>query len=78
MSELFSKSNFLGRKVKFKLNLSNYATKADLRNAAAVDISKFTEKVHYASLKSELGKLNIGKLEATTVDLSNLNDLVKN
>ena len=31
--------------LKFQLDLSNYATNADLKNAAGVDISKFAKKV---------------------------------
>ena len=45
-------------------------TKADLKNAAGVDILKFPKKVDSLSLKSEFHKLHIGKLEITTVDLS--------
>ena len=41
MSEYFSKSKSLGGKVKVELGLSNYVTKADLKNATGVDTSKF-------------------------------------
>ena len=44
-------------------------TKADLKNAAGVNILKFTKKIDWLSLKSEFHKLHIGKLETTTVDL---------
>ena len=33
-------------------DLSNYATKADLKNAAVVDTSKYGKKVDLASLKA--------------------------
>ena len=46
MSEYFPKPKSLGRNVKLELDLSNYATKADLKNAAGVDTSKFTKKVN--------------------------------
>ena len=38
-------------------DLSNYATKADLKNVTGVDTSKFAKKIDLASLKSEVDKL---------------------
>ena len=38
MSQYFPKLNSLGANVKVELDLSNYATKADLKNATDVDI----------------------------------------
>ena len=67
MSENFPKPNSLGRKVKVKLNLSGYATKADLKIATGVDASKFVKKVNLSSFKSKIDKLDIGKLKATPV-----------
>ena len=67
MSENFPKPNSLGRKVKVKLNLSDYATKADLKIATGVDASKFVKKVNLSSFKSKINKLDIGKLKATPV-----------
>ena len=58
--------------MKVKLNLSNHATKADLKNAAGVDTSKFAKKFALASLKSEAGDLYIDKLEKVPTDLSSL------
>ena len=48
--------------MKVELDLSNYKTKADLKNSTAVDTSKFATKVDLARLKSNIGKLNHGKL----------------
>ena len=39
---------------------------------------KFAKKADLAGLKSEIAKLDINKLETTTVDLSKQSDLVKN
>ena len=61
--------------MKVELDLSNYATKANFKNATGVDTSKFCKKVDLASLKS---KLDIDKLVPLPVDLSNLSDAVKN
>ena len=44
MSEYFPKSSCLGENIKFELNLSNYATKADLKNAAGVYTLSFAKK----------------------------------
>ena len=41
MSKYFPKLKSLRGKVKVELDLSNYATEADLKNTAGVDTSKF-------------------------------------
>ena len=61
MGKYFPKPKSLGGKVKVELDLSNYATKADLKNATGVDTSKFAKKADLASLKSEVDKLDIYK-----------------
>ena len=45
--------------------MSNYATKADLKNATGVN-TKFAKKVDLANLKSHVDKLDIGKLKNCT------------
>ena len=42
--------------MKVELNLSNYVTKADLKNATGADTSKFAETVDFANLKSKVDK----------------------
>ena len=64
MSKQFEKPNSFEANVKVKLDLFNYATKADLNNATGVDTSKFAKKVDLASLKSNAEKLDIDKLKA--------------
>ena len=59
MSKYFSKPKSLGRDMKVEWDLSNYATKANLRNVSGVDRSKFAKKVTLASLKLEIDKLDI-------------------
>ena len=58
------------------LNLSNYATKADVKNISHVDTSRFALKTNLANLKTEVDKLY--KLVPAPVDLSKLSDAVKN
>ena len=72
MSEYFPEPKSLGGRVKIELCLSNYATKADLKNAAGVDTSKFANKVNLTNLKSDVDKLDIDKLKNVTTNLNNL------
>ena len=63
MSEYFPKSKSLGANVKVKLDLSNYAAKTDLENAADTLIHWILlKKPDLANLKSDVDKLDIGKL----------------
>ena len=72
MSEYFPKLRLLHGKVTIELNLSNYVTLSDLKNATGVNTSKFAKNVDLTNLKSETDKLYVGKLETTHVDLSKL------
>ena len=71
MSEYFQKPKSLEVNVKVELDLSNYATKSDLKNVA-----KFTKKVELASLKSEVDKLDTDKLEKVPTGLNSLESKV--
>ena len=66
-----------GGNINVKVDLSNYATKTDLKNVTHVDTSSFALKTNLASLKTEVDKLDIGKLMTVPVDLSTLT-VVKN
>ena len=59
MSEYFRKSKSSGANVKVDLDLSNYATKSDFKNATGADTSKFAKKVDSANLKSNVDKSDI-------------------
>ena len=76
MSQYFLK--YFGDSIKVKIDLSNYATKADIQNISHVDTSSFTLKTILANLKTEADKLDIDKLAPVPVDLSKLSDVVKN
>ena len=76
MNEYFPEPKSSGGRVKVELDLSSYATRADLKNATGVDISKFVRKVDLASLKSSLDNLDINKLKNVPTDLSNLKSIV--
>ena len=62
----------LGRDINVKVDLSNYETKSDLKNATGVDTSKLAAKSDLASLKGEVDKLNIDKLKNVPTNLRNL------
>ena len=79
MSQYFSKPyEPFGRDINVKVDLSNYATKTDIKNISHVDTSSFALKSNLASLKTEVDKLDIDKLVPVPVDLSKLSDVVKN
>ena len=63
MIEYFLEPKSSGGRVKVKLDLSNYATKADLKNATGVDTSIVAKKVDLANLKSDVDKLDFDKLK---------------
>ena len=67
-----------GGNISVKVDLSNYATKADIKNITHVDTSSFALKTNLADLKTEVDKLYIDKLAPVPVDLSKLSDVVKN
>ena len=64
--------------IKVELDLSNYATKTDLKNVTHVDVSSFAPKTILASLKTEVDKIDADKLKTVPVDLAKLSNVVKN
>ena len=64
--------------VKVELDLTNYATKTDLKIFTHVDVSSFACKTNLAALKTEVDKIVVDKLKATPIDLDRLSNLVKN
>ena len=79
MSQYFPKPyEPLGGDINVKVDLSNYATKADIKHVSHVDSSRFPLKSNLASLKTEVVKSDIDKLVPAPVDLSKLCDIVKN
>ena len=79
MSQYFPKPyEPFGGDINVKVDLSNYATKTDIKNISHIDTSSFALKSNLASLKTEVDKLDIDKLVPVPVDLSKLSDVVKN
>ena len=53
---------------KVELDLTNYATKTDLKNITHVDVSSFASKTNLAVLKTEVDKIDVDKLKTTPTD----------
>ena len=79
MSQYFPKPyEPFGGDISVKVDLSNYATKTELKKVSHVHGSSFSLKSDLASLKTEVDTLDIAKLLPVPVDLSKLLDVVKN
>ena len=79
MSQYFPKPyEPFGGDINAKVDLSNYATKTDVKNISHVDTSSFALKTNLANLKTEVDKLDIEKSAPFPTDLGKLNNVVKN
>ena len=67
----------LGGDINVKVDLSNSATKTDIKNIQHIDTSNFALKSNVASLKTEVDKLDVDKLVPVRVELSKLSDVAK-
>ena len=78
MSKYFSRPLRSYREnINIRVDLSNYVTKADIKNITHVDTSGFALKTNLANLKTEVDKLDTGKLKTIPADLSKLSNVVK-
>ena len=59
------------------VDLSNYATKTDLKNVTHIDTSSFALKTNLAPLKTETDQLDIDKLVPVPTDLNKLSNVLK-
>ena len=64
--------------IKVELDLTNYATKTDLKNITHVHVSSYASKINLSALKSEVDKIDIDKLKTVPDDLAKLSNVVKN
>ena len=73
MSQYFSKPyEPFGGDTNVKVDLSNYATKTDIKNISHVDTSNFALRTNLANLKTKVDKWDIDKFVLVPVDLSKL------
>ena len=61
-----------GGDINVKVDLSNYTTKTDFKNATRIDTSKLAAKCNLVSLKAEDDKLDIDELISVPTNVSNL------
>ena len=78
MSEYFPKPKSLGTNVKVKLDLSNYATQLDLKNATVLYTMGFAKKTDLVNLKSDVDKFDIDNLKNVPNNLTTLKSKVDN
>ena len=78
MSTYYPPYKSSGQNVKVELDLTNYATKTDLKNITHVGVSCYASKTNLAALKTEVDKIDVDKLKATPTDLAKLSNVVKN
>ena len=64
--------------VKVELDLTNYATKTDLKKITHVDVSSFASKTNLAALKTEVDKIDTDKLKTAPTDLAKLTNAIEN
>ena len=78
MSTYYPPYKSSGQNVKVELDLTNYATKTDLKNITHVDVSSYASKTNLSALKSEVDKIDVDKLKTVPDDLAKLSNVVKN
>ena len=78
MTTYYSPYKSFNKNIKVELDLTNYATKTDLKNITHVDVSSYTSKTNLAALKSEVDKIEVDKLKTVPDDLAKLSNVVKN
>ena len=78
MSQYFPPYNNSSGNIKVELDLSNYATKDDVKNITHVDVSSYATKTNLAALKTEVDKIDTDKLKTMPDDLAKLSNVVKN
>ena len=64
--------------INVKVDLSNYATKADLKKAKGIDASNLALKSNLAKLKDEVDKIDVDKLKTVPDDLNKPRNVVNN
>ena len=64
--------------IKVELDLSNYATKDDVKNITHVDVTSYATKTNLSALKTEVDKIDVDKLKTVADNLAILSNVVKN
>ena len=77
MSTYYPRYKNSSNNIKVELDLTNHATKTDLKNITHVDTSSYALKTNLEALKSEVDKIDINKLKTPSVDLAKLTNAVE-
>ena len=77
-SQYFPPYGSSSNNIKVELDLSNYATKDDVKNITHVDVSNYATKTNLAALKTEVDKIDTDKLRTVPDGLAKLSNVVKN
>ena len=78
MSQYFPPYEDSSKSIKVELDLSNSATKVDVKNITHVDVASYASKTNLAALKTEVDKIDTDKLKAVSDDLAKMSNVVKN
>ena len=78
MSTYYPRYKNNSNNIKAELDLANYATKDDVKNITHVDVSSYASKTNLAALKTEVDKIDTGKLKTVPEDLAKVSNVVKN
>ena len=70
---LYKPFRSFGRNTNVKVNLSNCATKTDLKNVTHFDTSDFTLRANLSNLKNKVDKLEVEKLRQVRFPLTWVN-----
>ena len=72
MSKYFPSYNNSSENIEVELDLSNYATKKDIKDITHIDASGFASKTNLAALNTGVDKIDTDKLKAVPDDLAKL------
>ena len=78
MSTYYPSYKSSSNNIKVELDLSNYASKDDVKNITHVDVSSYATKTNLAALQTEVDQIDTDKLKTTPADLAKLSNVVKN
>ena len=71
MNQYFSQPfEHSGLNLEFWLDLSNYATKSDLKEATGIDTSTLELKADFVSLETKIDNLDVDRLKTVHADIS--------
>ena len=77
-SQYFPSYESASNNIKVQLDLTNYATKDDVKNITHVDVGSYATKTNLASLKNEVDKIDTDKTKTVLADLAKLSNVGKN